>query len=155
MQLVSCPNLSAFIADKPSPCDDPYKSAIGFPPEPPAVREVPRELPGWPCAFQPPGTDCDDGSVSRFVKREPSETKALPRDHKSENLVLSARAKGHDKYGDQKGLPDRDLLYPEYAIHNKAAFKDSWNAEQGGISNKTVLTNVISQNGIAQYDVSQ
>lgn len=73
----------------------------------------------------------------------------MPRGYKSENLHLSPRAEG-----DQMGLPGRDLLYPEYAIHNKAAFTDSWNAEQGGISNKTVNTDVISQNGYAMYDVS-
>ncbi|KAH8158154.1 hypothetical protein CIB48_g10089 [Xylaria polymorpha] len=51
------------------------------------------------------------------------------------------------------GLPGRDLLYPEYAIHNKAAYLDSWNAAEGGISNKTVNTDVLHQNGLAEYDV--
>lgn len=55
--------------------------------------------------------------------------------------------------GQQKGLPGRDLLYPKYAIHNKAAYLDSWNAAEGGISNKTVNTDVIHQNGLAEYDV--
>ncbi|KAI1851076.1 hypothetical protein JX266_003741 [Neoarthrinium moseri] len=54
--------------------------------------------------------------------------------------------------GQQQGLPDRDLLYPKYAIHNKAAYQDDWNADKGGISNKTVNTDLIHQNGLAMYD---
>ena len=53
----------------------------------------------------------------------------------------------------QLGLPNRDLAFPEYAIHNKAAYLDSRNAEKGGISNKTVNTDVIHHNGLAEYDV--
>ncbi|KID62609.1 alpha-glucosidase, partial [Metarhizium hybridum] len=54
--------------------------------------------------------------------------------------------------GDQKGLPGRDLLYPRYAIHNKAAYEDAWNGAQGGLSNHTVNTDVRHQNGLAMYD---
>lgn len=50
------------------------------------------------------------------------------------------------------GLPGRDLLYPKYAIHNAAAYTVSDNAAGGGISNKTVNTNVIHHNGLAMYD---
>lgn len=56
--------------------------------------------------------------------------------------------------GQQQGLSDRDLLYPKYAIHNKAAYEDDWNADKGGISNKTVNTDLIHQNGLTMYDVS-
>ena len=44
------------------------------------------------------------------------------------------------------------MLYPEYSIHNRAAYRPDWNADKGGLSNKTVLTNVIHQNGVAHYD---
>lgn len=50
------------------------------------------------------------------------------------------------------GLPGRDLLFPKYAIHNKAAYQDSWNAGHGGISNKTVNTDVIHANSLTMYD---
>ena len=50
------------------------------------------------------------------------------------------------------GLPGRDLLFPKYAIHNKAAYKDSWNSDKGGLSNMTVHTDVVHQNGMAMYD---
>jgi alpha-glucosidase len=67
-----------------------------------------------------------------------------------EYLAMAERLAG----GQQLGLPGRDLLYPKYAIHNKAAFEDSWNADKGGISNMTVNTNLIHQNGLTMYDVS-
>ncbi|KAF9882435.1 alpha-glucosidase [Colletotrichum karsti] len=129
------------------PCDDPYGSAVGFPPDPPPVRENPRPLPGWPCDFQPPGTACDAQSKrSELVHQESPRT--LPLDQKFDNLVLAERQTS----GDQKGLPGRDLLSPKYAIHNKAAWDTESNAAGGGISNKTVNTDVIHQNGLAMYD---
>lgn len=123
------------------PCDDPYKAAEGYPPPAPPVREAPRTLPGWPCELQPEGC----GSTSK-AKREDIVERSLPLDFKFDHLTRQAST------GDQKGLPDRDLLYPKYAIHNKAAFQDDWNADKGGISNKTVNTDVIHQNGLAMYD---
>lgn len=123
------------------PCDDPYKAAEGYPPPAPPVREAPRTLPGWPCELQPEGC----GSTSK-AKREDIVERSLPLDFKFDHLTRQAST------GDQKGLPDRDLLYPKYAIHNKAAYQDDWNADKGGISNKTVNTDVIHQNGLAMYD---
>ena len=54
--------------------------------------------------------------------------------------------------GKELGLPGRNLLYPEYAIHNAAAYTYADNAAGGGISNHTVNTDVIHQNGLAMYD---
>lgn len=54
--------------------------------------------------------------------------------------------------GEQLGLPGRDLLYPKYSIHNYAAYLPSWNGAEGGLSNHTVNTDVIHQNGLAMYD---
>ncbi|RYP38739.1 hypothetical protein DL767_002479 [Monosporascus sp. MG133] len=124
------------------PCDNPYEAAIGFPPEPPPVRSPPRALPGWPCDFQPEDTEC-----VRTERRKVEIRDALPR-ISTANLVLEDR----QSEGQQMGLPGRDLLYPKYAIHNKAAYRDDWNADKGGISNKTVNTDVIAQNGLAMYD---
>jgi alpha-glucosidase len=135
------------------PCDDPDKAAIGFPPTPPPVRTPPRPLPGWPCEFQPVGTDCKRSLSEVTLLELPS-----PDNTRSDLAIRGAisPASGplsvRQEKGNQLGLPGRDLLYPKYAIHNKAAFMDSWNAEQGGISNKTVNTDVIHQNGLAQYD---
>ncbi|KAI1778152.1 glycoside hydrolase family 31 protein [Hypoxylon cercidicola] len=122
------------------PCDHPEVSAIGYPPEPPAVRSPPRALPGFSCDFQPEG--CANTTVRSLEIRD-----STPRPY-FDNLVLSPR----QTEGQQLGLPDRDLLFPKYAIHNKAANADSWNAAEGGISNKTVNTDVIHQNGMAMYD---
>ncbi|CZT41412.1 related to alpha-glucosidase b [Rhynchosporium secalis] len=51
--------------------------------------------------------------------------------------------------GKELGLPGRNLLYPKYAIHNTAGTD---NGLGGGISNHTVNTDVIHQNGLAMYD---
>ncbi|KAI1149403.1 glycoside hydrolase family 31 protein [Nemania diffusa] len=122
------------------PCDNPDQVAIGFTPEPPAVRSPPRPLPGFSCEFQPEG--CDGAQIrSVEVIRDSTPPDFFP------HLTRAEPARGQ-----QKGLPGRDLLYPKYAIHNKAAYLDSWNAAEGGISNKTVNTDVIHQNGVAEYD---
>ncbi|RFU76067.1 glycosyl hydrolase family 31 [Trichoderma arundinaceum] len=131
------------------PCDDPYKAAQGYPPAPPPVRAVPRPLPGWPCEFQPGGCPGKRDAKSPALQIN-SGSGGLPVNVKSSSV--SANHKPASGKGDQKGLPGRDLLYPKYAIHNKAAFQDSWNADKGGISNHTVNTDLIHQNGLAMYD---
>ena len=119
------------------PCDDPYTAAIGFPPTPPAVRtHSPRPLPGWPCEFQPEGTSCKRDHDSALRDSAP-ESRDLGPKSLAQPLPAALRARADGKW---KGLPGRDLLFPKYAIHNKAAYLDSWNAEHGGISNKTVPT---------------
>ena len=125
------------------PCDNPWAVAEGFPPTSPDVRtHAPRLLPGWPCEFQPEGTECKRNTIETETpkKREVVDTPV-------EGTSLHTRADGK-----WLGLPGRDLLYPKYAIHNKAAYMDSWNAEHGGISNKTVNTDIIHQNSLAMYD---
>ncbi|OTB04024.1 glycoside hydrolase family 31 protein [Hypoxylon sp. CI-4A] len=124
------------------PCDNPDQSAIGYPPEPPAVRTPPRSLPGFSCDFQPEGTNCTKTEVKSLEIRD-----TMPRAYFN-NLIVHSR----QTEGEKKGLADRDLLFPKYAIHNKAAFEDSWNAAEGGLSNKTVNTDVIHQNGLTMYD---
>ncbi|KAK4033891.1 glycoside hydrolase [Parachaetomium inaequale] len=126
------------------PCDDPFSAAVGFPPEPPPVRaHSPRPLPGFPCQFQPEESNCkrDDDM--------PSISAPQTRDIVSKAPATPPRA-GSGKW---MGLPGRDLLFPRYFIHNKAAYQDSWNADHGGISNKTVNTDLIHENGLAEYDV--
>lgn len=132
------------------PCDDPYTAAIGFPPTPPAVRtHSPRPLPGWPCEFQPEGTSCKRDHESALGDSAPKS-----RDLGSKSLAQPLPAALHARAdGKWKGLPGRNLLFPKYAIHNKAAYLDSWNAEHGGISNKTVPTDLIHNGGYAEYDV--
>jgi alpha-glucosidase len=120
------------------PCDNPYAAAVGYPPPAPAVRAPPRPLPGFPCDFQPPGTKCS-GSKKR---REIEAPVAVP----------MLRVAERQAPGQELGLPGRDLLYPKYAIHNAAAYTYADNAAGGGISNHTVNTDVIHQNGLAMYD---
>lgn len=131
------------------PCDDPYGSAKGFPPAPPAVRTPPRPLPGWPCDFQPGGCPGKRDDQSQRLQINAG-SGSLPLNLKSSSTVSTNNA--DNKLGNQKGLPGRDLLYPKYPIHNKAAYQVSWNSDKGGISNHTVNTDLIHQNGLAMYD---
>lgn len=108
------------------------------------MRAPPRTLPGFPCEFQPEG--CGGGASS-------TRSLSVVRDGTPPDFFPHLTRAASVPRGQQKGLPGRDLLYPKYAIHNKAAYLDSWNAAEGGISNKTVNTDVIHQNGLAEYDV--
>ncbi|KUI60568.1 putative alpha/beta-glucosidase agdC [Cytospora mali] len=138
------------------PCDNPAQQAAasGNPPTPPALRTWPRPLPGWPCDFQPPGTACN-GTEKRQARAQyegvleiRGHTAGHPRGPSFDHVILTHRQEA----GKQLGLPGRDLLYPEYPIHNAAAYLPEWNAAEGGISNHTVNTDLIHQNGLAMYD---
>jgi alpha-glucosidase len=48
----------------------------------------------------------------------------------------------HRRDGSMLGLPDRDLINPKYSINDTA----------GSISNLTVQTDLIHENGLAEYD---
>jgi alpha-glucosidase len=52
-----------------------------------------------------------------------------------------SKRQAHDT-GTKKGLPGRDLLNPSYKIHNEFL----------ALSNKTADTDIIHQNGLAEYD---
>ena len=99
----------------------------------------PRALPGFPCNFQPPGT-CNQHELEGDIKEQ--------------KFSKFLRAPLDKLTTPQKwlGLPGRDLLYPKYAIHNRAARSDEANAAEGGLSNKTVNTDVKHQNGLVMYD---
>ena len=133
------------------PCSDPYGSAKGYPPAPPAVRSPPRPISGFPCDFQPQG-------CSSSASKPRGETLEIAASSESAEVIPEGtihetlRSETRVANGNQSGLPGRDLLYPKYAIHNKFAYQDSWNAGKGGISNRTVNTDVIHQNGLAMYD---
>ncbi|ROT41948.1 alpha-glucosidase [Sodiomyces alkalinus F11] len=132
-------------------CEDPYGDAVGMPPTPPPVRDPPRPLPGFSCSFQPRGTPgCDS--------REDGDSTGIEQGQVGSSLPVSParmqrRQESQEPQSDWMGLPGRDLLYPKYAIHNHAAGEDlSWNADKGGISFRTVNTDIRHQNGLAMYD---
>ncbi|KJZ71519.1 hypothetical protein HIM_09057 [Hirsutella minnesotensis 3608] len=138
------------------PCKDPVAAAEGLPPSPPPVRKAPRPLPGWPCALQPPGT-CKSSDILKRNNDATSVAVGAARrpDALQKTKLQVAPASFHPRraeMGERKGLPGRDLLFPKYAIHNKAALRDSLNAGGGGLSNRTVHTDVMHQNGLAMYD---
>lgn len=126
------------------PCDNPYQSAIGFPPTPPPVRSPPRPLPGFSCDFQPWGCN-STAKRQEFIPEIPHSVHQVAR-HRSS---LPKRADN----GTQMGLAERDLTFPKYAIHNMQAYTIEDNAAGGGLSNHTINTNTIHHNGLAEYDV--
>ncbi|PKS05387.1 hypothetical protein jhhlp_008762 [Lomentospora prolificans] len=125
------------------PCDDPETAAIGYPPEAPQVRQPPRTIEGFSCAFQPNGTRCEE-----FVDDASVSTQGLP----VRRREFQPDASKGPIDAQKMGLPDRDLLFPDYAIHNKAPNNVSWETNNGSISNHTINTDVIHENGLAEYD---
>ncbi|KAF4592222.1 glycoside hydrolase family 31 protein [Ophiocordyceps camponoti-floridani] len=128
----------------PWPCDKPYEAARGMPPPAPPVRQPPRPLPGWPCEFQPPGTCRSERAMTT--------ADTVPLTVLTPDTEGAPVRRSGGRIGDAKGLPGRNLLYPKYAIHNKMASQDSWNSDRGGLSNRTVHTDVHHQNGLVMYD---
>ncbi|SPO02052.1 related to alpha-glucosidase b [Cephalotrichum gorgonifer] len=127
-------------------CEDPWGDAVNYPPPPPKLRENPRELPGWPCEFQPAGTDCELGT-SGLDRRQILQSRSTIAEGMRDGLL-----RGRQSSGEHMGLPGRDLLYPKYAIHNRAPQEVSWNADKGGLSFSTVKTDILHENGLAMYD---
>jgi alpha-glucosidase len=121
----------------PYPCDHPEATAkeAGFPPKPPPLRVPPRPLPGFPSEFQPPTSKSKREAIANVdgtvIEREYFE---LPRLTRS----MSKRAAP----GSSMGLPGRDLINPKYTIQNAA----------GSISNLTVDTDIVHENGYVEYD---
>ena len=104
----------------PYPCSDPAAFAVfnSDPPTPPAVRpNAGYDIPGFPADFQP--------SSSSRIRR---------------GQIFQKRQIG--TAGAMMGLPNRDLIDPEYAIHNSAY----------SLSNLTLNTSLIHANGLAEYD---
>ncbi|KAL6229393.1 Alpha/beta-glucosidase agdC [Aspergillus navahoensis] len=114
------------------PCTDPvaYAEQNNLPPEPPAVRPNPSGLPGFAAEFQPGSSNNDTNN---------SDTK--------KQTAITARQwlvkieKGYST-GKRLGLPGRELIDPPYKIANAA----------GSLSNKTVNTDLVHANGLAEYD---
>ncbi|TWU78207.1 hypothetical protein ED733_007920 [Metarhizium rileyi] len=140
------------------PCDNPAEVAKKYPPLPPPVRPIPRELPGWPCEFQPPGAKCRrqdaEQRLSRPEKPEKPEKPERPeKPGKLEKPDKDGTFKGDPpikpdafkppRMGDLwSGLPDRDLLDPPYKINN------IW----GRLPQKSIDTRLVHQNGLRLFD---
>ncbi|KAK3619563.1 hypothetical protein LTR56_023943 [Elasticomyces elasticus] len=86
------------------------------------------------------GSTSDTVTVNLTTSSPPTSSKARKR-----NTLVEAHGAPLEKRqtsGNAVGLPDRDLINPEYMIHNAA----------GGISNKTLNTDLIHYGGWAEYD---
>jgi alpha-glucosidase len=116
------------------PCSNPEQIAKEYdlPPAPPAIRDVPlRPLPGFPSDFQPPSEEAIKPRKHETIMSSPVRARGVT------ERVLEKR-----NPGDMKGLLDRNLIEPKFEIHNAA----------GGLSNKTLDTDLIHANGLAEYD---
>jgi alpha-glucosidase len=116
------------------PCPDPdgYAKASYLPPTPPPLRDLPlRALPGFPAEFQPSPKGSTKPRQVENTRRTPTNIKPQPK-----------RSVTPRTSGDMKGLSGRDLINPKYKIHNSA----------GSLSNKTIDTDLIHANGLAEYD---
>ncbi|KAK2855535.1 hypothetical protein FQN49_005102, partial [Arthroderma sp. PD_2] len=119
------------------PCSDPegWERDNDLPPAPPPVRPIPRSLPGFPEELQPENTQSGKRAVA---KQEIAERRI------SSKITVKRKTSKRDevKITSKGGLPGRDLIDPPYEIHNAAGF----------ISNRTMNTNLIHANGLAEYD---
>lgn len=117
------------------PCLDPVEAAKQYPPPPPPVRNPPRELPGWPCDFQPAGTNC---------KRREAEQPLSVANKASVDSGVDTRAEDIQSTSSNKwkGLPGRELISPPYAIHNA----------YGPLPQKSINTSLIHHNGLTLFD---
>ncbi|KAG6001202.1 hypothetical protein E4U21_004623 [Claviceps maximensis] len=131
------------------PCLEPESAAKDYPPPPPPVRQPPRELYGWPCEFQPPGTDCR--RVARANMEQPLSRAGMSNNREmridletavSETRTTFTKSPVTGTEMKWMGLPNRDLITPPYRINN------TW----GPLPEKTINTSVIHHNGLTQYD---
>lgn len=123
------------------PCLDPITVAKEYPPPPPPVRSPPRELPGWPCDFQPDGTNCKRQQAEQRLSYhvQPAVEIQPIIDGEVDNRAAESQSTSTNKW---KGLPGRELISPPYAIHNA----------YGPLPQKSINTSLIHQNGLTLFD---
>lgn len=126
--------------------DDPQESAKerGFPPTRPALRSAPREIPGFPEAFQPnassPYPPDNLGYAPPWLAPA-----AAPNTKRS---VATATALERRQGQAPIGFPNRNLLQPPYQIDNANTV-----TPYGGVSNFTLDTDIVHYDGHVELDV--
>ncbi|KAF2092442.1 alpha/beta-glucosidase agdC [Rhizodiscina lignyota] len=98
----------------------------------------------WPCsnpeAFAVENGDPPPPQALRNSATRPS-IPGFPADFQP-HPSSSAKLRRREPTGNMKGLPGRDVINPPYMIQNAA----------GSLSNKTLDTNLIHENGLVEYD---
>lgn len=95
----------------------------------------------WPCD-DPAGFARDSGWINSPpppLRTERPSIPGFPPDFQPTSAPSVQRRYAH---GSKKGLPGRDLINPRYQIDNAA----------GSLSNHTADTDLIHNNGLAEYD---
>ena len=100
----------------------------------------------YPCTNPGAAATSDtEGIVARDISRTSSHG-VIKEQHGRRTIDLISDSENSKRQasasGNKKGLPNRDLLDPSYKINN--AFRV--------LSNKTADTDIIHQNGLAEYD---
>lgn len=129
----------------PFPCPDPeaYAAANRFPPRRPFVRSQPRVIPGFPPEFQPGASNATPDSLPyNDPNLAPAASVSQPTKLKRQTTEFG------EELDTPLGLPGRNLLEPPYRIQNAATEQD-----YGGLSNKTINTDLRHENGLAELDV--
>lgn len=129
----------------PFPCPDPeaYAAANRFPPRRPFVRSQPRVIPGFPPEFQPGASNATPDSLPyNDPNLAPAASVSQPTKLKRQTTEFG------EELDTPLGFPGRNLLEPPYRIQNAATEQD-----YGGLSNKTLNTDLHHENGLAELDV--
>ncbi|KFG87428.1 alpha-glucosidase [Metarhizium anisopliae] len=128
------------------PCNNIDEVALQYPPPPPLVRSPPRELPGWPCDFQPPGTKCDDNGIKPLPSRKKPRTVYLYFPEPMLSIpplyfpLMEEVKPGYRPFF--LGFDNRDLINPPYTINN------AW----GVLPQKSLNTSIRHSNGLTLFD---
>ncbi|KAB5540560.1 alpha-glucosidase [Coniochaeta sp. 2T2.1] len=113
------------------PCRDPPGEAemLGMPPEPPPLRDPPRQLPG----FGGHGTKAD------------ANPKNQKWDYGAARFPISGNENQQRLHGRGMHHTEEDLISPPYRIHN--------GGPSGNLSDLTVHTDLVHANGMLEYDL--
>jgi alpha-glucosidase len=106
------------------------------------LQNEPANFCNYPCGDPAGFADENNFPPERLPPRDsnPRELPGFPPDFQPN--TTAKRVKRQEQSAPMMELPSRELLEPPYAIQNAA----------GSLSNKTVSTNVVHQNGLVEYD---
>ncbi|KAK8036076.1 alpha-glucosidase [Apiospora rasikravindrae] len=141
--------------------EDPFatEKSGGFPPQRPALRDQPWPIPGFPAEFQPGSSPYPPDSWSyappwlaapsdpNHGKRHTTDSSSIPlRNRATGRQVQAASAPNASAIGFPRSSDE--LLAPKYQINNANTV-----AALGGLSNKTLDTDIVHYDGHVELDV--
>jgi alpha-glucosidase len=159
------------------PCVSPEEVSKNYPAPPTPLRKIPRELPGWPCTFQPEENLCrrevpeaprTNGSHQSVSASEAELEEEQPFD---EDAGVDLANFSIDEAEDNDGLPKPSLaqgqvdatvarIRLEFNPKEKKGFRHrnlvnppyAINNVYGPLSQRTINTSLVHRNGLVMYD---